>query len=187
MEAGRPQYDIHFIALILGIGYSLYWQFTNSSSGSDSSLTGVIITSLFMGVIFGLVWLYLYAGLTRWVGRLLGGDASFAHMQIVFSWGAIPWALGAILFIPQIALVGAELFTTETPILNEAGFELVAVGLLQLTQLVLGIWGLILITHGIAEIQNFGFWKAFGSLLIAMFLPGVVFVIIILVIGKILN
>jgi hypothetical protein len=86
------------------------------------------------------------------------------------------WAL--LLWIPQLALFGNEIFTTETPFLDaNPVMVLVLVGL-NLLELVAAVWVVVAFIKCVAEAQRFSAWRALANSVVAGLLMIAPFVIV---------
>lgn len=98
----------------------------------------------------------------------MGGEANAREVRaaITLPYLILFWA--APFWVPEMLLIGGELFRSETPILDESpglGLLLLVHGLLQI---VLAIWAFVAFLAGLSEVQGFSAWKAFANLLLAL-------------------
>jgi signal peptidase I len=109
------------------------------------------------GAVFGIVALYLWGWLLKWVGRPLGGAASMADIRTALAWGGVPGIVGT-----AICLVGCitlDFFGLASPRALTIAFEIV-VGLF-------GLWTWVCVIRAYKHVQHFGVWRAIASLVLA--------------------
>lgn len=79
----------------------------------------------------------------------------------------MPVIWGLLLWIPFFALAGEEMFTTDTPRLDEAGGLVASLMiLLGVLSLVIGVWGLVVLSKCVGQVQGFSAWRGLGNLLL---------------------
>jgi hypothetical protein len=94
----------------------------------------------------------------------------------------VPSVFGLALWIPQLVLIGPEMFTSETLRLESSMLLSSTLMILGLGQMVLGIWSLVLLCHTVAEVQAFrSAWRGFANVLLsALVFLGVIIAIVLL-------
>lgn len=150
------------------------------SVGLRSSLIAEIAPHLLVGSLFAILVFYLQVYLLQEVGSRLGGKASFEAIQAAVAWSRVPvvWALP--LWAAKIAIFGPRAFPQGAmPRINISGIgmffeplgssanEAILFGALNVLIGVMGIWGLVILLIGLAEVQGFSIWKAIQNLLLA--------------------
>ena len=90
--------------------------------------------------------------------------------------------MAGMLWLPQLILVGDEMFKSETPRLEAsiplAALTLVVTGLIQVAA---SVWSFFTVLKCIGEAHRFSAWRALGSLLLAGFIVVLIIVIPILI------
>ena len=127
----------------------------------------LFLVAAIVGPLAGIVTLYLGGVLLRWTGRWIGGQASSQHIRAAMAWSSVPeiWAL--LLWIPELALFGQELFTSTTPLLdanpslNIAMLGFAALGILM------AVWQFVIFLKCLGQVQGFSAWKALGNSIMA--------------------
>jgi hypothetical protein len=123
--------------------------------------------SVFGGVISGLIGLFLFGLLVRVSGRWLGGTGTAGRLRTAIAWACVPSVVSLALWIPEYWIFGRELFSADTPIMDERPFTLVGFAVLQI---VLGVWGLVILTKGVAQIHGFSAWRSLSAMIVAVLL-----------------
>jgi hypothetical protein len=120
----------------------------------------------------------------HWIGSRFGGQASPVEVRAAFAWSSVPNIWSQILWIPQLALFGKELFTSATPKIAANPFlALVLLGFLGV-QLVIAIWAFVVLLICLSEVHRFSIWKALATIVVsglAIFVP--LFCILVLLSG----
>ncbi len=128
--------------------------------GDHLSLPAIFLTCAIGGSLGGILGLYVGGALLRWTGRWIGGQGTSEQVRSAMAWSTVPVLWTAILFIPELALLGKELFTTATPRMNSnrsLAFTMMGFGAVEI---VLGIWALVIFLKCLGEAQGFSAWKA---------------------------
>lgn len=163
----NPTYRVIPLAMIGGVAEALdraSWR----SSGDDLSLGFILGIAIVFGAIGGIVQLYILGALIHWTGRRMGGSAYGEDIRAAMAWSNIPNMWGLLLWIPQILILGEELFTTHTPMLNADPFLAIPLLSFGFLQLVLGIWALVIFLHALGQVQGFSAWKALGNVALSI-------------------
>lgn len=102
----------------------------------------------------------------RWVGGLLGGQGTLEGMQAALGWSSVPSVVGLLIWLPQLALIGPELFTSITPRLDANPMLVLLVLVTAGFELLLGVWSFVIYIKCLAEAHQFSSWHALGVTLI---------------------
>jgi hypothetical protein len=177
----KPTHYVIMLAGLNGITETLN-RLSERVAGDQLSLTTIIAIALLLGPLSGLIGLYLIAFLLRLTGGWIGGTAPSEHLRAAIAWASVPSVFALLLWIPELALIGSEMFTSQTPRMDQQPMLLGIVLALGLVELILGIWGFILLCNTVAEVQGFrSAWAGLGNLLLAfLILFGVLLVFVIL-------
>ncbi len=135
--------------------------------GDIFSVPVIILVAAVAGSIGGLIWLYVMGGLVRWTGRWIGGQAPAAHVRVAIAWPAVPLVWGLLIWIPELALAGRELFMRETPYLDAHPGAALAVAGLAFIEMAILVWTVVVFLKCLGEAQGFSAWKAMGNILLA--------------------
>jgi hypothetical protein len=158
-----PRRDVIVLAAVSGLAWVLEIASSNNA-GDYISMNGILLITLVGGPVFGLFYLYIGSAVFKLIGNWLGGDGSYTYLRAFIAWSSIPTILGLLLWIPQLALFGTDLFTSWTlRIFNE---PLVTM-LFYLIEIVLAIWALVISVKCLAEVHRFSAWRALGTYLIS--------------------
>ncbi len=182
--AADPSYAVVPLAAIGGIS-----QVLASASRRDMpglSLGGILLGAFAGGPLFGVFALYVGAWLVRLTGRWwLHGEARPEELRAAFGWGSLPHVVALPLWLLATAAFGLALYA-------ESGFDLGARSplyiLFTLAVAVLQVWGLVIASAGVAEVQGYrSGWKGFWNILLALLLVLVVTVVVVLVVTLLLG
>jgi hypothetical protein len=83
----------------------------------------------------------------------------------------LPWAgviaiWAMILWVPELLLFGKELFTKETPIIDDSTLLTTLYFILAGIEVILGVWAIVVFLKCLGEVQGFSAWKALGNYLL---------------------
>lgn len=157
--AAQPTHREHILATLSafsdGLGVAVWRNW-----GDRFALVDIFALCLLFAPLNMLVYLYLYPVLARWTGRWLGGRGTTAEIRTATAWSFVPLVWLALLWIPELALFGAELFQRDQPTLADSRWRTVAFfGLLGL-EVAVTLWFIAVFFVGLAEAQRFPIWKA---------------------------
>ena len=165
----------HLVLLLASIGgfAQVLDNATIKSVGDKLEWPTIVLIAAIAGPFGGIIGLYLGSVLIRWAGILLGGNASSQEIRAAIAWSNVPviWAL--VLWIPELALFGQELFTTETPKIDanpSLGLVLLGFSVIGST---IGIWTIVVFLKCLGQVQGFSAWKALCNAI----LPGLLIVL----------
>lgn len=165
----RPQHAALLLAALGGVAQVLdraSWR----NLGDHYGMGGIFLAAAVAGPIGGVLTLYLFGWLISITGRWLGGEAPPGHVRTAMAWGNLPNVAGLLLWLPALALIGREMFTSLTPQLDAQPLLALLLLPLGLAWMALAIWSLVLLLHGLGEVQGFSAWRALGSVLLAVLL-----------------
>lgn len=137
----------------------------DGNRGEDLPALAIVIIALCVGGLFGMMMSYFYAWLMSTTGKWIDGDAEPHQFRTVIAWSSFPTICSLLLLPLMIATFGDNFFLEDIPLSTELD-ELIYVGYLS-TELILGIWTIVIFVKGVSLIQGFGTWKAIGNIFLA--------------------
>lgn len=155
----NPRRSVILLACISGI-YQTLDRMTKQGAGDSMGLIEIGLIALIAGPIAGLFALFVGRFLFQLSGKIIGGKATGAEVRSALAWSSVPDSILLLLFIPYIAFLGREGFTSV-----EAGAELtslqaaVAVFYAFVVALPLVIWKAFISVQCMAEVHQFAWWK----------------------------
>ena len=165
--AFNPEMHVLLLVCLAGIGEALD-RASNKNAGDSMPLGAIFALAFVLGPLSGLIGLWIGSYLIRISGEWLGGNAPREHIKTAMAWSSVPAVFALPLWIPQLLLIGEEMFTTNTPRLDAQPALLIPFLGIALVELVLGIWGFVLLCNTVAEVQGFrSAWRGFGNLILA--------------------
>lgn len=148
------------------------------NAGDSLGLPIILVVAIVLGPIMGILVLYLGGALVGWTGRWLGGRASFEQIRAAIAWAAVPFLWVSLLWIPELALFGEEVFTTETPRLEASPALSISLLVFAIVEIGGVLWSLVVSWKSLGQVQGFSAWKALGNFCLA----GLVFIVPLMVI-----
>ena len=100
------------------------------------------------GALYGIAWLYLSALVMKWIGRMLGGEATALQLRAAVAWSMVPPIAAALIAIVAGVLVN----------MTGSGQMIVKIGVSLLT-FVVGLWALVIFLLMVGRLERFGFWR----------------------------
>lgn len=161
-----PEHLVLSLAAALGIiGYLNYARLMHV--GDHISWPGIVGLAVLLGSLFGVMQVYLSAWLLRVTGRWMDGTGTPKGIRAALTWGRIPVVWAAVLWVPLIAVMGQDTFTTPP----SGGYDDMRYQTVQLVVGLLngmiGIWSLVVSLKALGEAQGFSAWRALGNFLLA--------------------
>ncbi|MFM2476153.1 Yip1 family protein [Celerinatantimonas sp. MCCC 1A17872] len=163
----NPKNSVIVLAAVSGFSEFLY-QLSELNVGGHYNGAQIAIFSLIAGSILGAVMLYILAGLLRWSGKWLGGNASPEHLRAAVSWANVPTIWALLLWIPRIALLGHDAFLPAAIVVKQTPNLVGTLWVLQMIQLVIGIWALIIFSKCVGRVQHFSAMKGFLNIVLSL-------------------
>jgi MFS family permease len=160
---------------------------TAESHGDDGTgIASIFLWAALVGALGGIIGLFVGGFLVHWTGGWLGGKATGTQIRSALAWGQVPGIWGLLLWIPFLALAGEEMFTTETPRLDEAGLLVSSLMFsLGVLGLVIGLWSLVVLSKCVGQVQGFSAWRGLGNLFLPVAVLLIPFLLLLLVFGAI--
>lgn len=174
----NPQRLVLLLAAAAGFGQALDRASINSI-GDRLDWPIIFIVAAVGGPIAGVIGLYIGGALIHWTGTWIGGKTSAENIRAAIAWSSVPMLWALVLWIPELALFGQELFTAETPVIDAdttLNSAFLAFGAVEVT---IGMWTLIVYLKCLGQVQGFSAWKALGNSILA----GLVIIVPILIIA----
>lgn len=157
------------IALSMLIGVTQVLDRASARSlGDRLSLGAILGTALVLGPFLGPITVQIFAWLLSWTGRMLGGRAPLSNIRAALVWGNVPALWAALSFIPAIAVLRHEIFTSETPQIESNFMLLLTLLGVGVVQVVGGIWTIFAICNALGQVQGFSAWRALANSLLAL-------------------
>lgn len=136
--------------------------------GDTMELWAVLTLAIVLGGLFGWMGYYMYAWGMRVTGNWLNGKANTEQFRTVLAWSLVPAIGSLVLLIPELIIIGEDLFKSEPDIYSNAiAYSYILFGILEMT---LGIWSIVILVKGTSIIQKFSVWKS----ILNVFLPGII-------------
>jgi hypothetical protein len=160
-----PNRYVHTLAILGGISRLIIFS-PSVNLGNILPLPFSLLPYILLGVIGGLISLYIAGAIFRLTASLFSGRASMNELLAAIAWSMVPeiWAL--VLLLPKLIIFGNELFTNDTPIIdNNPTFALVFDGF-TIIETVLRVWGVIIFVACYSAVNRFSIWKATAAALI---------------------
>lgn len=137
------------------------------SLGKDLSLTFMILLAFIFSVPVGYVLFNIQSAFCLWMGKLMKGKGHFKEIRAAIYWpSSVPMIVTCLIWIVLMTFHGNNLFVTgyETQLTGTEAIINMGLGMIQL---VVGIWGFIILLHALGEVQKFSAWMALLNLILA--------------------
>lgn len=163
------EYNTNFrlIALCAIYGFQYALQLIQYLSlGQGTSLLFIIIFALIFSIPLGYIMFNVLSVIYFWIGKIVKGKGTFKQVRAATYWSSVPMVLTCLIWIILMIFHGNSLFIAgyETQLIGPAAVISMVFGGLQL---VIGIWGLIILLHALGEVQGFSAWMALLNVFLA--------------------
>ncbi len=151
------------------------------SMGDRMPVSSIFAIAFPVGVIVGLVMLYLGGAVIQWTGSWFGGRATAGEVRAALAWGRMPFYAAGLLWLPYLVFFGGEVFMSEMPSVEARPWLLLVLINLAVLEVGLSIWGMITLVLAVAEAHRFPAWNSLGSIALAVVLVGVPLVLLVMI------
>jgi hypothetical protein len=175
----NPEQSVLLLASLSGISQALD-KASTKSTGDTYPLLAVILLCIASGAISGIISLYLAGFLLKHAGHWLGGKADGDRVRAAIAWSSVPVAWALLLWLPELAIFGKDLFSSTTPRIDAQPvlyFSFLAV------ELIIAIWAIVIFFKSLSQVHRFSVWRSIGATLIAVALIAVPILLIALAFG----
>ena len=159
----NPEKDVLLLASISGVSRALDKASINNLA--DTAPLSMVFVAAIGGIVSGVVWFYIFGFLLRHSAHWIGGNANAEKTRAAIAWSSVPVAWGMLIWLPQLALFGRELFSASTPRMDASPLVALGLGMLELG---VGVWAMILFFKSIGQVNGFSAWRGLASFLIAV-------------------
>ena len=154
-----------------------------NSMGDRIPVSTIFAMAIPIGVLVGLIMLYLGGAVIQWTGSWFGGRGTAAEVRAALAWGRMPFYWAGLLWLPYLGFFGGEVFMGEMPSVEAQPWLLFVLMNLAVLEMGLGIWGLVTLVFAVAEAHRFPAWNSLGSIVTAMVLVVIPLVVLVMIAG----
>jgi hypothetical protein len=178
-----PKSRIWFLAALGGISQVLH----QASAMEDPEQLAydpisILVTIAILGVVYGMVSLWVMPYPVCWTGRWLGGTGNVTQVRSSLAWAQVPGIWTLLLYALLIGAAGPQ-FVSKAFELNLAeGGSRFALAIV-FTIGIITIWQVFTTLKTLAEAQGFSAWRALANLVLTGLLVAVVVALIAVVAG----
>lgn len=154
----NTNYRLVTLCAIYGFQYMLQAaQFL--SLGRASSLLMILILALVLCIPVGYIVFNVTSAFLFWVGKLIKGKGTYKQIRAATYWSAVPSTVSILVWAFLMVTYGNSLFITgyEKEVVGGAAIINIVAGV---SQIVLGIWAIVIFLHALGEMQGFSAWMA---------------------------
>jgi hypothetical protein len=163
------EWKFHLLAVLSGISTVLD-NLSNQSKGDVIGIYLIFIVALVAGTFVGVVSLHIWTISLFLTGRIFKGKATLRELRASMSLSCIPTIWLLLLWIPLVYFYGNESFQSNTPNITASPIPFFAINILNM---VIGIWGFVILCKCISQVQHFSAWHS----LICLLILGIIFIV----------
>ena len=170
----KPTY--HFIVLSAIVGWPAAIQVAQLYSLSPSfSLPLILLMTVIAAPILGAIGISVFSGIAYFIGKGMGGVATFAETKCAIAWSNITGIFSVISYATLIAYFKEGWFSpawVNMPVDRSMAYILFCLFLIQIISIG---WTIYLLIQSISQVQKFPIWKSIVNLvLVSVVLWGVI-------------
>lgn len=178
-----PKARIWFLGALGGISQVLHQASVNEEADSLAyDPIAVLVATAVIGVIYGVVSLWVMPYPVCWTGRWLGGSGKVSGVRSSLAWAQVPGIWSLALYVVLIVMAGPEFLSGAFQLSFADGASLVTVAAVCLIGLVT-IWQFFTTLKTLAEAQAFSAWRALANLILTALLVALVVLVIAAIAG----
>lgn len=163
-----PTRHVLVLTCLAGVGHGLQ-NATRRNAADHISTESTLAAVLLGGPIGALIGLWIAAFLIQLTGRWIGGTGKQIDIRAAAAWTSVPAVWALLLWIPTLLMHGTDIFQEPAADEDLPPAVFAASIALDLIELVLAIWGLVLLCNTVAEVQGFASaWRGLGNVLLAL-------------------
>lgn len=138
-------------------------QSSAKSLGESLPVVAIIVMSIIGGPIIGLIGWLIGSGLNYLVGRMFGGKGTYAELRMAFGISSIILVWGGLVWIPDLIILGKDVFTDQ---FYFSSLQYAWLFLSLLLNVAIGVWAFTANVFAVAEAHRFSAWKGLLTVLI---------------------
>jgi hypothetical protein len=131
------------------------------SSADRLPWIAVVAMALVLGPPLGFAYVYVGGRLTALTGRWLGGSADSQQCRAAIAWASVPRAAALALWPPVLAVLGGEMFKSDTPQISSSPARLLVFLASTGIWITLSAWAAVLLWKCLGEVHGFSAWRGF--------------------------
>ncbi len=183
---GDPTRFVVVLAMLAGV-LTVLDRASIGGMGDRIPVSTIFAMAIPVGVLAGLIMLYLGGAVIQWTGSWFGGRGTAAEVRAALAWGRMPFYWAGLLWLPYLGFFGGEVFMGEMPSVEAQPWLLFVLINLAVLEVGLGIWGLVTLVLAVAEAHRFPAWNSLGSIVLAMVLVAVPLVVLAMIAAVMLS
>lgn len=155
--------------LLLSAIYGLPLAFNLIQSFAFSTLVplwAILVGSLVLCTFLGMLGIYVATWLLEFTGKWIGGKANFMEVRAAVTWSNVPTLVTILMWVLLLGVFGGQVFDREFAQTQFMGYQAGILFLVMLVEMVISVWGFIILLNTLAEVQGFSVWRALLNVLI---------------------
>ncbi|MEN9343225.1 MAG: hypothetical protein RLZZ453_12 [Chlamydiota bacterium] len=153
------------LCIIYGIPLALN-MVQNIGIAATVPLFAVIVGALVLSPFVGIAGIYVISWLLHFCGKWIGGGATFQEVRAAVAWSNVPNMISILAWGVLLALFGEGVFHPAFVDTQVVGYKAGVLFLVMLGELIVSVWGFVLLLNTLAETQKFSLWRAFFNIVI---------------------
>ncbi|HET8946107.1 MAG TPA: Yip1 family protein [Candidatus Polarisedimenticolia bacterium] len=175
----NPRAWVHRLAILGGIGEFIGTHLPDGPPMPPLSPAEMLATKCVLGIVGGLIGLYVGSFIVWMTGRWIGGQGTFVQVRAASAWPNVLTVWGALLWLPLIAYLGLEGVNVNPESFFDDSVGMMLFAPVLALGLVLVVWRIIVFLKCLGEAHRFSAWHALGATLIGVVLLVIPFAILV--------
>lgn len=158
----------------------------NSGIFTGMPIVLIVLISIVISFVGAIIGWFISTALYTWVGKWLGGRGRFSDMLNVTPASSILQIWLSPMNLALLVLYGSTLFEAPASEFEVTNIPLGVFFLVNLVNLAVGIYGIVITSKGIGLVHGFSAWRGFGAVAIITGILIVIGIILVLIFGAII-
>ena len=174
----NPNYRIWILSAIYGLG-SLFGIAQSYSLGIYNQFPAILLGAIILSPLWGYIVFSIASVFVVFTGKWIGGHGDYRQIRAALAWSNVPMVINVVIWFLMMILFGTSVFKNFPEAYALSRLEFWLLFSLLITQLIVGVWALILYVLALAEVQMFSILKAIFNLILAFIMVMIVVFVLI--------
>lgn len=182
-----PKARIWFLGALGGISQVLHQASVNEEADQFAyDPIAVLVATAVIGVIYGVVSLWVMPYPVCWTGKWLGGSGKVSKVRSSLAWAQVPGIWSLALYVLLIVVAGPEFLSKAFQLSLADGGSRVALAAVSLIGFIT-IWQFFTTLKTLAQAQGFSAWRALANLVLTALLVAFVVLLVAAIAGLVVG
>ncbi len=138
----------------------------NFAFSSTLPLWAILVGSLVICPFLGMLGISISTWLLHTTGKWIGGRGSFLNIRAAVAWSNVPTIVTIAMWVLLLGMFGSRALDRDFSQTQFVGIQAGLLFLVMLVELVISVWGFVILLTALAEVQGFSLWRAIFNVII---------------------